>query len=120
MKKGGRKNTAKKNLAKYSDRQRQKNRAKLALERELRAVIEAQGLDASCAHLSFSEGESGGKKSSARRSKEAVGVYLGTSQGYGFVRAPEDYPEDIFIPSGKEMGAIDGDEVRVVFNEYSA
>ena len=121
MKKGGRKNTAKKNLAKYSDRQKQKKRARLALERELRAVIEAEGLDASRAHLSFSEGEPDGKRStgaSARR--EAVGVYLGTSQGYGFVRAPEDYPEDIFIPSGKEMGAIDGDEVRVSFHEYSA
>ena len=121
MKKGGRKNTAKKNLAKYSDRQRQKKRAKLALERELRAVIEAQGLDSSCAHLSFSEGGRDGKAgASARRTREAVGVYLGSTQGYGFVRAPEDYPEDIFIPSGKEMGAIDGDEVRVAFNEYSA
>jgi len=44
---------------------------------------------------------------------------MGSSSGYGFVRS-EELAEDIFIPSDKTAGAIDGDLVEVIFHEYTA
>lgn len=45
------------------------------------------------------------------------GKYMGTVRGFGFVRV-DGQEEDIFIPIGKSMGAIDGDKVRIEINTH--
>ncbi len=42
-----------------------------------------------------------------------TGVYMGTKQGFGFVRIDED-KEDIFIPERRTRGAMNGDVVKVI------
>ncbi len=44
-------------------------------------------------------------------------LFSGTSRGFGFVTPPPDtgLTEDIFIPAGMTMGALDGDTVTVQF-----
>ncbi|MBR2343671.1 MAG: VacB/RNase II family 3'-5' exoribonuclease [Clostridia bacterium] len=115
MKKSAKRNTARKNLEKYTSRAAQKRRGKARLQHELSLIAEQMGVSVEGAHLG--EAVSRGKEREGTE-RHVRGVYMGTAQGYGFVRCP-DFSEDIFIPRGRSMGAIDGDEVEAAFHEYS-
>ena len=58
--------------------------------------------------LSPSEKEGGTKKPHTLK-----GVYSRAKKGFGFVSLSEKELEDIFIPSGAEAGAMDGDTVQI-------
>ncbi len=60
------------------------------------------------------------RRSAHKRSdnKHCEGIYTGTKQGYGFVETA-DLAYDIFIPAGRECGALDGDTVAVSYHTYT-
>ena len=121
MKKNSKRNTAKKNIAKFTNRSYQKKRSADKLRREVLAVLEKGGISAPNLILRDAldrgrgVGNTGKKTENGRR---IAGVFLSSSGGYGFVRAREEYSEDIFIPEGSTQGALDGDTVEVIFREY--
>ena len=113
------KNT-KKNLNTFTKRQTRGARGRDAAKRELlRAVMETNvGFDS----LKLSDSYDGGRRSrtsSKVRGDEqiAVGEFSSSRSGFGFVKTT-GRERDIFIPEDKTQGAIDGDEVEVVFHSY--
>lgn len=56
------------------------------------------------------------------REEEAIGLFRGTSRGFGFL-VPEGEGarahEDVFIPGHETGGALDGDTVRVRYTHYT-
>ena len=113
------KNT-KKNLNTFTKRQTRGARGRDAARRELlRAVMETNvGFDS----LKLSDSYDGGRRSrtsSKERGDEqiAVGEFSSSRSGFGFVKTT-GRERDIFIPEDKTQGAIDGDEVEVVFHSY--
>jgi len=113
------KNT-KKNLNTFTKRQTRGARGRDAAKRELlRAVMETNvGFDS----LKLSDSYDGGRRSrisSKVRGDEqiAVGEFSSSRSGIGFVKIT-GRERDIFIPEDKTQGAIDGDEVEVVFHSY--
>lgn len=112
--------STKKNFDTFNKRQGRSSRGKDAAKRELlRAVMETNvGFDA----LKLSDSFDGGRRSRTsmkmRKDEEvAIGEFSSSRSGFGFVKV-EGKERDIFIPEDKTLGAIDGDEVEIVFHSY--
>ena len=58
------------------------------------------------------------KSPQRRGEKTAVGTFLGTRRGFGFVRDESGrLSEDVFIPKHETKGALHGDTVRISYRE---
>ncbi len=58
------------------------------------------------------------KSPKRRGEKTAVGTFLGTRRGFGFVRDESGrLSEDVFIPKHETKGALHGDTVRITYRE---
>lgn len=114
--------STKKNFDTFKKRETRSTRGRDAAKRELlRAVMETNvGFDS----LKFSDSYDGGRRSrispKARRDEEvAVGEFSSSRSGFGFVKV-DGRETDIFIPEDRTLGAIDGDEVEIVFHSYTS
>lgn len=96
-----------------------RRRSKDAAERELMRAIRESGTNASAVKIrdSLDLGRRGRASSAPHRDEITVeGVYSSSRAGFGFVSCEG---ADIFIPIGKEGGAIDGDLVKAIYHEYT-
>ena len=108
------KSRAKKDFARFSKRNTHKRRKRESERRELLRSVAASGVGYDSVRIKADAPHE------RARLKTLTGVYIGTSSGYGFVRCEAEREDDIFIPSGKSAGAIDGDLVDVAFREYES
>ena len=97
-------------------KRRTKERAKAEL---LRAVMET---NVGTASLKIGNSYDGGRRERASGRKfrgESVGegIFSSAKGGFGFVSVPE-YENDIFIPDGKTLGALEGDTVEVIYHTF--
>lgn len=115
-----RKNTSKA-FEKFTKRNTHKRRNKEAAKRELmRAVMETQ-VGASSLHIADSYDGGRRERSSMKRRRDEVvceGVFSSSKSGFGFVSC-EQREDDVFIPEGKTLGALDGDVVEIVYHTYT-
>ncbi len=110
----------KKDFTRFTKRNTHKRRDKDAVRRELlRAVRETEvGYSGVVIRDSVDTGRRG--RTSVKRHRDEViteGIFSGSSSGYGFVSL-EGVERDIFIPSDKTSGAIDGDYVEIIYHAY--
>ncbi len=107
-----------KNFKKDTKRLTHRRRSKEAAKAELLRAIRESGTDATGVKIrdSIDRGRRGRVSLSLHSDEHTLeGVYSSSRSGYGFVSSDAG---DIFIPIGKEGGAIDGDLVRVIYHEY--
>lgn len=105
---------------KFKKRNTHKRRSKLEAQRALLRAVEETNVGVSSLHIvdTVDRGR-GGRASDKRRKDEIVceGVFSSSRSGYGFVSLL-DRDDDIFIPEGRTLGAIDGDFVEIIYHEY--
>ena len=109
-----------KNFKKDIGRLSHRRRAKDAAARELLRAIRESGTDVTGVKIRdrVDLGRRGRSSLSPHRDEiTASGVYSSSRSGYGFVSCEGG---DVFIPMGKEGGAVDGDAVTVVYHEYTS
>ena len=110
----------KKDFAKFTKRNVHKRRAKDKSREAIEQAIRSTGVEYSDYKLK-SALDSGrrGRESSKPHRDEIVerGIFSASKSGFGFV-ARECGGDDIFVPDGKTLGAIDGDYVEVIYHRY--
>ena len=110
----------KKDFAKFTKRNVHKRRAKEQSREAIEQAIRSTGVEYSDYKLisALDNGRRGRESSKARRDEIVErGIFSSSKSGFGFV-ARECGGDDIFVPSGKTLGAIDGDFVEVVYHKY--
>ncbi len=110
----------KKDFKKFTKRNVHKRNKKERVKNELLSAIEGYGYSGEGVKIRTSfDGGRRSRVSSKRRDDETVasGIFSSSKSGFGFV-ALEGRENDIFIPEGKTLGAIDGDYVEIIYHEY--
>lgn len=105
------------NRKKVFKKTEQGRRARDASRRNLEKIINSTGVGADSAAVRRCDGFAARQKGDGeRRTFDAVGIFLSSRSDYGFVRIQG--ATDIFIPSGRTMHAIDGDEVEIEYSVF--
>lgn len=115
------KKQSKKDFTKFTKRNTHKRRDKEAAKRELlRAVEETEVAYSGIVLKDTMDLGRRGRTSAKKRADEisARGIFSGSKSGFGFVTLESGYENDIFIPEGRTLSAIDGDFVEVIFHIY--
>lgn len=110
----------KKDFAKFTKRNVHKRRAKDKSLEAIEQAIRSTGVEFSDYKLrsALDEGRRGRESLKVRRDEIVErGIFSSSRSGFGFV-ARECGGDDIFIPNGKTLGAIDGDFVEVIYHRY--
>lgn len=110
----------KKDFTKFTKRNVHKRRSKDQMKDAIEQAIRSTGVGYSDYKLksAFDKGRRGRESSKAHRDEIVErGIFASSRSGFGFV-ARECGGDDIFIPEGKSMGAIDGDFVEVIYHRY--
>ncbi len=105
---------------KFTKRNTHKRRSKLEAQRALLRAVEETNVGYSSLRITdtVDRGRAGRVSSKHRRDEiVAEGIFSSSRSGYGFV-ALEGRDDDIFIPEGRCLGAIDGDYVEIIYHEY--
>ena len=113
---------SKRDFTKFAKRNSQKKRSSERARRELMNILDSISVsydDSLKLHSAYDNGRR--SRAKGARSTEVVseGVFELSSRGYGFVKV-EGMERDVFVPSGKTMGALSGDLVSVSYRKYSA
>lgn len=90
---------------------RDKGRAK----KELLRAVEEVNSSYTGAKIRISDSSSYARR--GQKNIKAVGVFSGTSSGFGFV-STDGYERDIFIPDGNVGAALDGDTVEISYHTF--
>ena len=118
---GGLFNMKNKDFSKFSKRNTHKRRSKEKARRELLRALSEVGVNYTGVKLADSTDRGRGGRVSGRVMSDETqvrGVFSSSHSGFGFVRC-EGRERDIFIPSGKTLGAIDGDTVELIYHSYT-
>jgi ribonuclease R len=110
----------KKDFTKFTKRNVHKRRSKEEMKNAIEQAIRSTGVGYSDYKLksALDNGRRGRESSKAHRDEIVErGIFASSRSGFGFV-ARECGGDDIFIPEGKSMGAIDGDFVEVIYHRY--
>ena len=110
----------KKDFTKFTKRNVHKRRSKEEMRDAIEQAIRSTGVGYSDYKLKSAQdkGRRGRESSKAHRDEIVErGIFASSRSGFGFV-ARECGGDDIFIPEGKSMGAIDGDFVEVIYHRY--
>ena len=110
----------KKDFAKFTKRNVHKRRSKEQSREAIERAIMSTGVGYSDYKLksAVDAGRRGRSSEKARRDEIVErGIFSASKSGFGFV-ARECGGDDIFIPDGKTLGAIDGDYVEVIYHRY--
>ena len=110
----------KKDFAKFTKRNVHKRRAKDKSREAIEQAIRSTGVGYSGYKLksAVDAGRRGRESSKAHRDEIVErGIFSSSRSGFGFV-ARECGGDDIFVPDGKTLGAIDGDFVEVIYHRY--
>ena len=110
----------KKDFAKFTKRNVHKRRAKDKSREAIEQAIRSTGVGYSDYKLksAVDAGRRGRESSKAHRDEIVErGIFSSSRSGFGFV-ARECGGDDIFVPDGKTLGAIDGDFVEVIYHRY--
>ena len=110
----------KKDFTKFTKRNVHKRRSKEEMKNAIEQAIKSTGVGYSDYKLksALDNGRRGRESSKAHRDEIVErGIFASSRSGFGFV-ARECGGDDIFIPEGKSMGAIDGDFVEVIYHRY--
>ena len=110
----------KKDFAKFTKRNVHKRRAKDKSREAIEQAIRSTGVEYSDYKLksAVDAGRRGRESSKAHRDEIVErGIFSSSKSGFGFV-ARECGGDDIFVPDGKTLGAIDGDFVEVIYHRY--
>ena len=110
----------KKDFAKFTKRNVHKRRSKEQSREAIEQAIRSTGVDYSGYKLksAVDAGRRGRESSKAHRDEIVErGIFSASRSGFGFV-ARECGGDDIFVPDGKTLGAIDGDFVEVIYHRY--
>ena len=110
----------KKDFAKFTKRNVHKRRAKDKSRDAIEQAIRSTGVGYADYKLksALDEGRRGRESLKAHRDEIVErGIFSSSRSGFGFV-ARECGGDDIFIPDGKTLGAIDGDFVEVIYHRY--
>ncbi len=110
----------KRDFTKFTKRNVHKRRAKDQSREAIEQAIRSTGVGYSDYKLksALDRGRRGRESSKPRRDEIVErGIFASSKSGFGFV-ARECGGDDIFIPDGKTMGAIDGDFVEVIYHRY--
>ena len=110
----------KKDFTKFTKRNVHKRRSKEAAKRELmKAVREVgvsyEGVKVRDVSIDGRFGTQGRKKQESIRTR---GIYCGSKSNFGFVSL-EEGGDDVFIPGGNSLGAIDGDFVEIIYHKFN-
>ena len=106
----------KKDFTKFTKRNTHKRRSKEEAKKALLKAVSEVGYDTSAVKVRDIYEHGPSRREGGRHN--AVGVYQGSKNGYGFV-AVEGEKRDVFIPQGSSRGAIDGDLVEIVYRKYT-
>ena len=110
----------KRDFTKFTKRNVHKRRSKEDMRDAIEQAIRSTGVGYSDYKLksALDKGHRGRESSKAHRDEIVErGIFASSRSGFGFV-ARECGGDDIFIPEGKSMGAIDGDFVEVIYHRY--
>ena len=110
----------KKDFSKFTKRNVHKRRSKEAARRELLRAVREVGVEYEGVKLrDISDTGRRLPRDGGRPSRDisARGIYSGSRSDFGFV-ALESGGDDIFIPSGRSGGAIDGDFVEISYHKF--
>ena len=110
----------KKDFAKFTKRNVHKRRSKEQSREAIEQAIRATGVGFADYKLksAVDAGRRGRESFKAHRDEIVErGIFSSSRSGFGFV-ARECGGDDIFIPDGKTLGAIDGDFVEVIYHRY--
>ena len=110
----------KKDFAKFTKRNVHKRRAKDKSREAIERAIKSTGVDYSGYKLMSALDEGRRGRSSAKPHRDEIverGIFSSSKSGFGFVTR-EAGGDDIFVPQGKTLGAIDGDFVEVIYHVY--
>lgn len=112
------KNVTKRDFGKFTKRNAHKRRGRDAARRELEGLIEKTNVEATGVKISsVTDTGRGYRDRRIAGERVAVGVYSSTKGGFGFVSTGEG--RDIFIPAGRNRGAIDSDIVAVEYDSFT-
>ena len=110
----------KRDFTKFTKRNVHKRRSKDQSLEIIEQAIRSTGVGYSDYKLksALDQGRRGRSSSSPHRDEMVErGIFASSKSGFGFV-ARECGGDDIFVPDGKTMGAIDGDFVEVIYHRY--
>lgn len=110
-----------KDFTRFTKRNTHKRRAKEKSRAALLSIIEGMGVAHDGVHIGDVRDEGRRGRSTGRAMRDEVvveGIYSGARGGFGFVALEDESQRDIFIPEGKNAGAIDGDYVEVIYHTY--
>ena len=110
----------KKDFSKFTKRNVHKRRAKDQSREAIEQAIRSTGVGYSDYKLksALDQGRCGRDSMKPHRDEKVErGIFSSSRSGFGFV-ARECGGDDIFVPDGKTMGAIDGDFVEVIYHRY--
>ena len=110
----------KKDFTKFTKRNVHKRRSKEEGRRELEMAIKAVNPDFSGYKISSIDNLGRRGRASSKPHRDEIverGIFSSSKSGFGFV-IREGGGDDIFIPEGKTLGAIDGDFVEVIYHRY--
>ena len=110
----------KKDFAKFTKRNVHKRKAKEKSREAIEKAILSTGVDYSGYKLKNALDEGRRGRSSAKPHRDETverGIFSASKSGFGFVTR-EAGGDDIFVPQGKTLGAIDGDFVEVIYHVY--
>ncbi len=110
----------KKDFTKFTKRNVHKRRSKEESRRELEKAIKLVNPDFSGYKIGSVDNLGRRGRSSGKPHRDEIverGIFSSSKSGFGFV-IREAGGDDIFIPEGKTLGAIDGDFVEVIYHRY--
>ena len=110
----------KKDFAKFTKRNVHKRKAKEKSREAIEKAILSTGVDYAGYKLKNALDEGRRGRSSAKPHRDEMverGIFSASKSGFGFVTR-EAGGDDIFVPQGKTLGAIDGDFVEVIYHVY--
>ena len=110
----------KKDFEKFKKRNVHKRKAKDKSREAIEQAIKSTGVDYYGYKLINALDEGRRARSSSKPHRDEIvecGIFSSSKSGYGFVTR-ESGGDDIFIPQGKTLGAIDGDFVEVIYHVY--
>jgi ribonuclease R len=110
----------KKDFQKFTKRNVHKRRAKEESRKELERAVKAVNPEFSGYKIGSIENLGRRGRASSKPHRDEIverGIFSSSKSGFGFV-AREVGGDDIFIPEGRTLGAIDGDFVEVIYHRY--